>query len=261
MLAYLKRVLDDFRRGRNLDLYAASAVAFILAGMTLIGADLPDDVRWSVLLAALGVLVLRLATARPQAPQEMFLDRTAFTTNPVLDRLVTAKEVWIFAPTAANLLTDERCAMLRQGPLSRPGGSVRVVVLDDSDPGRLAVVVEQLDWLLDFPVQEVRHALRVTHTRLRTMAGWTVNGTFAYGTVPFSPGFSILAIDPGLADGLVIVEFHGARNDTIASRMHVRLTRQRDLRWYLYWMEQFNAIWSAATPQPAGTGQATDRVQ
>jgi hypothetical protein len=250
--ATAKRILDDFRHRRNVDLYATALVAFVFAVLTLIGADLPNGIRWSLVFAALGLLVLRSAVAvSPSSPvEEAFLDRTAYVANPIADDLLTAKEVWIFAPTAANFLTAERCELLRKGPLNRADGSVRVVVLDESDPGRLEMLAEQLDQLLDFPVQEVTDDLRQTHQRLRAMAGWRLNGTFAYGTLPFSPGFSIVAIDPASAGGHVIVEFHGFHNDTITSRMHIRLTRA-NLRWYLYWLDQFDAIWRAATPVSA----------
>lgn len=38
--------------------------------------------------------------------------------------------------------------------------------------------------------------------------------------------------------------------------MHVEISRQQSERWYAYWMEQFNQIWSAAA-DPQTTGDDT----
>jgi hypothetical protein len=43
-----------------------------------------------------------------------------------------------------------------------------------------------------------------------------------------------------------VVEFHGFHNEATPSRMHIEISRQQSERWYAYWMEQFNQIWSAA---------------
>jgi hypothetical protein len=245
----LRQFLADIRHRRNIDLYATALVALVFVILLLVGADLSDDLRWSVVFAALAVLVLRNASAtiRP-ALDEVLLDRTAYAKDPISSHLAEAGEVWIFAPTGVNFLTAERCEILRKGPLARRDGVVRIVVLDNTDDLPQTGVVHQLDQLLDFPVQQVADALREIHGRLRAMAGWQVSGRFECGTLSFSPGFSIVAVDPSKASGFVIVEFHGFRNETIAARMHIRLDRRDEIRWYRYWLEQFDAIWRASAP-------------
>ncbi|MEU4569512.1 hypothetical protein [Micromonospora sp. NPDC023956] len=223
-------------------------MTLVVAALTMVGADLPDDVRWSVLFGALGLLVLRTAAATwtSGASDRVLLDRAAFLTDPINERLRLAREVLVFAPTGENLLNRERCEVLRSGPLSRQDGSVRVVVLGGSGTEDSAHVVRQLDELLEIPVQQAADSLRETHQRLASMARWQVPGSFAYRTISVSPGFSIVSVDPSRRDGFVIVEFHGFRSDTIASRMHLRLVRGQDDPWYDYWLEQFHAIWEAA---------------
>ncbi|MFB9544317.1 hypothetical protein [Micromonospora sagamiensis] len=245
------RLLADVRHWRNLDLYTVALVTLVVAALTMVGADLPDDVRWSVLFGALGLLVLRTAAATWTAgsSDRVLLDRSAFLTDPVNERLRGAREVLVFAPTAENFLNRERCELLRTGPLARRDGSVRVVVLGQSETEDVSAVVRQLDLLLEIPVQQVADSLRETHQRLASMARWQVPGAFGYRTLPFSPGFSIVAVDPSGRDGFVVVEFHGFRSDTITSRMHLRLVRGRDDPWYDYWLEQFHAIWRSAEPR------------
>ncbi|HET8684810.1 MAG TPA: hypothetical protein VFM54_23500 [Micromonosporaceae bacterium] len=178
-----QRVLADLRHWRNFDLYATALTALVFTALTLVGADLSDDLRWSLVFAALGLLVLRVATATVGAgtSEDILLDRTAFVTNPINERLRRARQVWIFAPTGENLLNHERCALLRKGPLSRPDGEVRIAVLDESDAAHFAVVVQQLDRLLEYPVQQVSDALRETHQRLANMAKWQVQGACPAG--------------------------------------------------------------------------------
>lgn len=226
-----------------LDLYVTTAVAFVFAGFLLVGADLPDGMRWSLLFAALGFLLLRVALADHR--EERFLDRSAYDRHPVTQDLRAAKDVWIFAPVATNFLTEERCDVLRRGPLARSDGSVRVVVLRQFDPDD--PISAQLDALLDHPVQRAAASLQETHARLKAMAQWQVNGSFGYGEIAFSPGFSIVAVNPLSPGGYANVEFHGFRNDAIGSRMHIRLTRA-DGQWYRYWLDQFEEIWRSTLP-------------
>jgi hypothetical protein len=209
--------------------------------LLLIGADLPNSLRWSLLFAALGFLLLRMAPAARH--EERLLDRSDYDRRPVTDDLLAARDVWIFAPVGTNLLTNERCDLLRHGPLARADGSVRIVVLRAFDPAD--AISGQLDALLDHPVQPAATSLRDTHGRLRAMAGWSVPGTFSYGEIAVNPGFSIVAVDPQSPHGYANVEFHGFRNDTIGARMHIRLTRA-DGQWWTYWLDQFEEIWRSA---------------
>jgi hypothetical protein len=237
----LQQIVQDIRNKRYLDLYATTAVTLVLAMVLLVGADLPDSVRWSVLFTGLGILLLRSALANHR--EERFLDRSAYDRNPITEELRRARDVWIFAPIGSNFLTDERCDVLRRGPLAKDDGTVRVVVLKEFDPGD--PISEQLDALLDYPVHKAADSLRVTRARLAGMAQWQVNGTFAYGDVGFNPGFSLVAVNPHSAGGFVDVEFHGFRNDAIRSRMHIHLTRD-DGPWYTYWLDQFEELWRSA---------------
>ncbi|GAB7038451.1 hypothetical protein JCM9533A_23010 [Catenuloplanes niger JCM 9533] len=246
MVRRFHQIVDDIKQKRSLDLYATTVVAFIFGALLLIGADLPDNLRWSLLFAGIGFLLLRVALAAHQ--EERFLDRSDYDRHPISDALRTAREVWIFAPVGTNFLTNERCEMLRRGALARNDGTVRIVTLrlfDENDP-----IAAQLDALLDHPVQAAAASMREIRNRLEAMSRWQVSGDFAYGEIPFNPGFSIVAIDPQSPRGFANVEFHGFRNDTIGSRMHIHLTRA-DGQWFKYWLEQFEEIWR--TTQSAGT--------
>jgi len=240
---YFRQILVDFRARRYIDLYASVAVTVAAAIALLVGADLSGDLRWSILFAAIGILLLRsMAQLRPAVRKELLLDRNAYAEFPVDQELAQARDVWLFAPVGSNFLTGERCEILRRGPLSHSDGSVRVILLEEikiEDPRGA-----QLDSLLDYPVQRAAEAIHEMHGRMNAMGQWKVAGSFAFGTVSINPGFSMVAIDPGRRTSSLTVEFHGFRNSSISSRMHIRLTRE-DERWYSYWIGQFEAMWGA----------------
>lgn len=247
-----RRVARDLRDRRNIDVYSVAIVAFVLAVVSVVGYG-SDQLRWTVVLAALGLLVLRISVPEtgPEASlDELLLDRFAFDAVPLADRLRDAREVWIFAPSGINLLSSHHCELLRAGPLSRAGGIVRVVVLDPSRDAALDLATQQLDGALDYPMQNFRAALAATVGKLQVMARWPVAGSFQYRMLAYNPGFSLVAIDPSSRGGRLIVEFHAFSNEAASSRMHVEITRKQSDHWYTYWADQFERIWAASVSQP-----------
>jgi hypothetical protein len=243
-----RRISYDLKNRRYVDVYSAAFVAFVLAVLSLIGDVVPDQLRWAALLAGVGLLVLRITVpvASQGSVDELLNDRFVFDANPLAERLKNAKEIWIFAPTAVNLLSAHNCQLLRTGPLSKPDGAVRIVVLDPGNAAAVRLATHQLDDSLDYPVQDFSASLQTTTHLLGTMAEWQVRGSFEYRLLEYNPGFSLVAIDPSTRNGRLIVEFHGFHNETTSSRMHIELTRHQSDRWYTYWAEQFNRIWEAA---------------
>jgi hypothetical protein len=245
-----RRVSRDLRDRRFIDVYSVAVVAFVLAIVSLIGYG-SSQLRWTVVLAALGLLVLRITvpeTAPEASVDELLQDRFAFDGVPLADRLRDAREIWIFAPSGVNLLNAHNCELLRAGPLSRANGAVRVVVLDPSRDTAIDLATRQLDDSLDYPTQKFRGSLEATIGKLEAIAGWPVVGSFQYRLLAYNPGFSLVAIDPSSRGGRVIVEFHAFHNEATSSRMHMELTRKQSDHWYTYWTDQFERIWSAAAP-------------
>ncbi|MGH3219924.1 MAG: hypothetical protein ACRDPY_14675 [Streptosporangiaceae bacterium] len=223
-------------------------MAFCLAILSLVGDIVPEGLRWAVLFAGVGLLVLRITIpdSSPDSIDELLSDRFAFDANPITDRLKNAKEIWIFAPAAVNLLSAHNSEILRTGPLSRTDSVVRVVVLDPTNDAAVELAKHQLDDSLDYPLQDFRASLQTTTNLLARMATWQVGGSFEYRLLDYNPGFSLVALDPSTRNGRLIVEFHGFHNEATSSRMHIEIGRQQSDRWYTYWAEQFNEIWDTA---------------
>jgi hypothetical protein len=245
----VRRVANDLRDKRYIDLYSVAIVSIALAVLSLATDVVPYGVRWAVLFAALGILVLRMTipSATSSSIESLLADRFAFEGIDISARLQEAKEVWVFAPSAVNLLTAHNCESLRKGPLSRSDGAVRIVVLDAKRRDAVELATRQLDYSLDFPIQDFATSLQGTIRLLQAMAAWKVVGNFAYGFLDYNPGFSLVAVDPSSRQGFIIVEFHGFHNEATSSRMHIRITRSLSERWYAYWADQYSRIWEQAS--------------
>ena len=72
------------------------------------------------------------------------------------------------------------------------------------------------------------------------------NGTVEYGYLPYSPGFSLVIVNPSGRNGRLVVEFYGYANDLITDRMHLEISRNQSQYWFEYWEEQFKVMWDAA---------------
>jgi hypothetical protein len=238
----------DIRHLRNLEVYAISLVALTFAVLSVIGDILPDNARWAVLLAAVGVLVFRVAGPQRDAgsDEQVLRDRLAFDDTPFAARLRGASELWVFAPTGINLLSPQVCETVRGTLLASPDGAARVVVLNPGDQTAVRQATWQLDDPLDSPPQLFLASLQSTIGQLNRIANHATRGSFGYRLLDFNPGFSLVAIDPAARDGRVIVEFHGFHSETTTSRMHIELTKVDGSPWYAYWLDQFERIWRAA---------------
>jgi hypothetical protein len=244
----VRRIGRDVLRRRHLDAYVVAAVALALALLTLLGGG-NDDVRWSVALAALGILVYRVTLPEPVGDADAILrSRAAFADTTLSSRFRQARTLWVFGPSAVHLLSGSTGTDLRQTILAQPDGSVKVAVLDPAAPAVVALAARHLDDGLDFGMKALPEALAETVALLERIAGWDTAGAFEYRYAPVNPGFSLVAIDPEERHGVLIVEFHGFHNESTESRMHVELTRPTIELWYAYWLDQFTSLWQASRP-------------
>jgi hypothetical protein len=126
------------------------------------------------------------------------------------------------------------------------GGSVRVLLQDPTEAFGMDILNRQLD-----KVFVLEDAIRTSLKTLETMSTWPTPGKVEYGVIPYSPGFSLVVIDPDGRDGRLIIEFYGYQNELIVDRMHIVVTRQQSQYWFEYWASQFKIMWEARrAPQP-----------
>ena len=248
----LRRIGRDLRQRRHIEAYAVAVVSVALAVLSLVGDVGGDesgwaDARWAAVLGALALLTYHGTRPAPLVDLDDVLhNRSAFDEVPFASRLQDAREVWVVAPTAVALLTNDTIRHLRNHVLGHRDGLVRVLVLDPERPEAVALAHEQLDEAVDYPALDVPDGLAATVSLLDVMAGWDVAGRVEHRFARYNPGFSMVAINPHGQGGTLIVELHGVRNESLSSRMHVEVTRARSEQWFVYWRDQMHHLWDTA---------------
>ncbi|MFP3986311.1 hypothetical protein U9R90_02180 [Streptomyces sp. E11-3] len=245
-----QRVLGDLRTRTHLDAYVVSACALVFSALSLVGDVLSQRLQLTVLLAGVGLLVFRITLPGPRVPEvdAVLHDRTDLEAVSVASQLAGARDVAVFAPSGINLLNSSTCEALRSQVLSRADGKVRVLLLDPSATEAVRVAARQLDDGQEFAVEPLVPSIRTVMSRMETMRGWSVPGSFEYRLIDFSPGFSLFAVDPGTNNGSLIVEFHAVHGPHTGTRMHINLSRASSNRWNDYWIDQFEHLWALGRP-------------
>lgn len=230
-----RRTLEDLRHGRHLEAYALFLIGAGLAILGLVGVA-SITVMLGAILLALSFLVFHTATEvsdRKPGLNHVILSRQDFGAFSML--LPKARDLRIYGPTAMNVLVNS--ADIRRFVLST-GGSVKVIVQDD-DPVVVAQSAIQLDD--NFDLEMALRSSLATLEKLASLPG------FEYRKLPVNPGFSLVIVNAADSDGFVIFESHGFKDENIADRMHIVISRHDSPRWFHYWVARFDAMWKTAS--------------
>jgi hypothetical protein len=239
----LRRILEDVLSGKNIEAYVIAVVAIALAVMGVLDNAVPDDWKLAAILASLALLVFNTTRPDKQAVDldAVLLDRQSFG---AFQEVIKGKRVvWIYGPSAINVLRDG--PHIKREILDR-GGEVRVLIQDIDAAAGMEILGQQIDKTVDLV-----NSLRMSGDILKTMKGW---GNIDLRVLAYSPGFSLVVVDPDARDGKVIVEFFGYRNELITERMHIEITRQQSQHWFEYWAKQFQTMWDDGYPPGQGKG-------
>jgi hypothetical protein len=247
-MQFIKRVLTDIKKRQNIEIYAIGFGAFVVAIASLFGdailANLGDNVVNSMMLAALGLLVLAIST--PQKDKSALDDYLDDRSNlgAFADRLQGARKLYIYAPSAANILHGDNAEVIRREIISKKDGDLRVIIQNPDKEAAVDILVDQLDRSLEFQVQHLPEELQRTIRQFKLIHSWDLPGHTELKMLDYSPGFSMVMIDPDRNNGQIIVEVHGYQNESTRSRMHIVITKKESERWFVYWQHQFETMWS-----------------
>jgi hypothetical protein len=242
---FWKRVIADFRARRNLDVYILSGFTAFLIFVSLIG-EVPESLKSIALFGSLSLLVLNIATPRTSAGNldDYLNDRSKL--GSFSDRIRGTRKLWIYAPSAANILRTENAEAIRKEILAYPDGEFRVIIQDPDATHAMAILKKQLDESIDYQVQHLPDEIQHTLRQLELIKSWKVQGRFEYKLLEYGPGFSLVAVDAHKNNGVVIVETHGFHNESTDARMNIEIVKIDSERWFTYWTSQFDHMWQAA---------------
>lgn len=227
-----RRVVRDVRRRTHLEAYALTALGIVLAVLGVIGVASNRLLLSSMLLATTFLIFNITDNTDPstRTPSVAGRDNLGTFTSALPD----GGTLLVYGPTAVNILVN--ASDIKTKVIDK-GGVVRVIVQDPLSPAT-RFVEQQLDDSLDF-----NSTLNSSINNLRRMTSW---GNCEFRLLPFSPGFSMIMINPESERGLAIIELHGFDNETISDRMHIRIVRRDSVRWFDYWARCFETMWDQA---------------
>ncbi|MBC8098580.1 MAG: hypothetical protein H7Y11_04000 [Armatimonadetes bacterium] len=230
------RIWNDIRNFKNIDAYVAIVAAIVFAAIGLFGDDLPLNVQMAVLLAGVGLLVYKTTVPEDRGAlllDDILKDRQAY--GKLSDFIAGADTLWVYGASAVNVVRN--IADIKREVLDR-GGTVQVLLQDPQQTASVDILYRQLDKVHDLlrDIQDVENTLR----RVREMP---MRGQLEYRFLPYSPGFSLMIVDPDGKDGRLVVEFYGYTNEIISDRMHIEIHRSQSQHWFEYWERQFRVMW------------------
>jgi hypothetical protein len=137
---------------------------------------------------------------------------------------------------------------VRRTILAQPGGEVLALIQNPGEKMAVELLRRQLDESTDYQVQHIEAELKNSIAQFEMIQSWKVNGKFDFRLLDYSPGFSLVIIDPHKSHGTLIVEFHGFHNESIRTRMNIEIRKAESERWFTYWADQFEYMWKEGKP-------------
>lgn len=239
MLRLAKRIGRDISNGKNIETYAVSFIAIILAILGVVGDNLPINLQMAAILAALALLVFRLAEPNSgEIPlDEVLRDRESY--GKFAEFIKGGKVLWIYGPSAVNVMSNS--PIIEKEILGR-GGQVRVLLQDPQITPSLEILHRQLDQDNDLLESDIQRSMTI----LQRMKSRNANSNIDYRFLSYSPGFSMVIVDPDGRNGRAVIEFFGFNNRSITERMHIEVPREQSNYWFEYWEKQFRVMWDSA---------------
>ncbi len=237
MIRFLKRISDDIFAGRNIEAYVITILALIIAVLSVIQDVVSLDLQMAALLSAIALLVIK--TTEPDSKQvdldSVLRDRQSF--SPFREFIAGGRELLVYAPSAVNVMgnsPDIEREILKHGKM-------RVLIQDPTITHSVEHLHQQLDETMShLLISDIERSVSILESMKRR------NLNVEYRFMPYSPGFSLVIVDPDGRDGRAVVEMLGFNSESISDRMHVEIHRDQSVYWLEYWEKQFEHMWEIA---------------
>lgn len=242
------RISRDFSAGRNIESYVVVLITALIAAVGLVDDIVPESVKMSVILAALALIVFSLTRpAQTKASIEDYLHNRP-ELGPFADRVKDARKLWIYGPSATNILDGNNLDAIRRSILNDSKGELRVLIQNPAALDAMRLLKRQLDESVDFQHQELPTEIAKTLRKFDTIKAWNTPGKFMCGLLAYSPGFSLAIFDPDRPTGTAVVELYGWHLQSTSERMSIEISQAASPRWFRYWVEQYEFMWNDASP-------------
>jgi hypothetical protein len=256
MLRFLEKILQDIRKGRNLEVFLTLVVVLVLLFLDVFGV-VSTEVVAAGTLATLALLCYSTLTNREQMQRLM---DTAIATQAIIERKASDKlRVDELFWKEKRLLEEELAQARFIGIVGVTlGGTVRIY--RGTFEERLASGAHIRFILIDPASEATRHAKLRSQAMVRDSSyaefvQATIelicilvdltgpHGTVELGLLPYAPSFGMVLIDPDEDLGRIIVEIY--QHKSLALNPTFELDPERDPRWYKFFHEQFDLLWES----------------
>jgi hypothetical protein len=251
----LRRVGDDLRAGRNVELYLTVTLSLCIAVLSIF-AIVDIRVVGAATLAVLALLAASGLTTRYHSALlrahldqitadlsgDVPADRFLKARMPTLDReFAAATDIRLVGVTLARTVRDLLPVLDRR---LRHGATVRVLVIDADSPAQQQALARSLG--ADRP-DLYRHRIASTIDLLGVLAtAAPQQSQLQLRVLPYVPAFGMCLVDPGQPHGRIHVEIY--QHHTIEQEPSFSLNTHRDGPWYEHFLNQFEVLWASGRP-------------
>ncbi|MBC7811174.1 MAG: hypothetical protein H7175_08510, partial [Burkholderiales bacterium] len=219
---FFKSVGDDLRNREHLETYLLIVLVVALFILDLFGDVLNDDRKLTLIIASLLVLifktrkelkvddvkresdrVIKAMNGLIQAPVELdqvLQDRQSYA--PFREFVQDATVLWVYGASGINVLKNTKDI---NSIVGKPNGQLRVIIQDPTHTASMNILHQQLD-----KYNDLQSDIQSTMFTLTALAK-QYSGKMEHRLLDYSPGFSLLVVDPDGPNGRLSVEFYGYR--------------------------------------------------
>jgi hypothetical protein len=246
MRRFIKQLLDDIRRGENIDLLVTIGLVLAISVLNGLGRASAELVS-SITLASLGLIAVGFLVTRYRLEDIYRKEDTPNSVQFAMQRtptfssdLATAKEIWMAGIILRGTTTGNFHEFKKK---AEQKGKFRVLILNVNkiDMGK---VLRQFSrggseeqFLADFKqtlnqYQEIRRSV-------------SNSGNVQLRLMDFVPPFRLYIFPKLEGDGVLYVEIYSYRAP-FGSVPKFRISKQENPEWYGYFANQFEAMWKDA---------------
>ncbi len=256
MILWIRRVAKDLSEGRNVELYFTIVLAAVVGTFGVLNVFKADIVA-SATLATLALLAYGTIGSRDNVERledkvsklsidvhENALGRVRAENFFVSERpkpaeLESATTIGIIGSTLSRTVIEYAGVLQKR---LKSGASVCCAVIDPKSGAGSQAALRSYgvteDGFYESRVKPTVDLLQI----LNSLTG--EKGSLELRFLPYVPSFGIIAVDPTEAGGVIYVEIH--RHRSLEENAAFKLERERDQRWYDYFLHQYNVLWESA---------------
>ncbi|RPJ73857.1 MAG: hypothetical protein EHM20_11560 [Alphaproteobacteria bacterium] len=269
-MKWLRKIGKDLSEGRNLEIYLTILISVVISVLSILNV-VNTEIVATITLATLSLLALSTISNREQISsfQKQVAILSTSVDEKVLENIRASSFFLTEQPHFENKLEKAQKIYIAGATLTRTvtnylgifeqrlkeGAVIRLIIIDpQSDAVKQAA-------LRSYGVQSddfYRDRVKPTIDLLNILASLPeLKGKLELRFVPFMPSFGLKLVDPDSTDGNIFVEIY--QHKSLEPNPAFMLDVNRDEKWYRFFQNQFEVLWSSSRPATPSDGYLRER--